>query len=317
MKLTSFLKLVEIQTKVASVIPLLLGTAYTLYHYNKFNFINFLLFFCSLLLIDMTTTALNNYFDWKRANKRHGYNFEVHNSIEKYHLKERTVITVIWAMLLSAVAIGIIIVFRTNLVVLAVGALSFLIGICYSFGPLPISRTPLGEAFSGFFMGFVIFFLAVYIHVYDIGIFDYNIQGSDLLLHIGILDVVSIFFVALPLLCGIANIMLANNICDVEDDIENGRHTLPVYIGKKNSIILFNALYYASYVDIFILVLFGILPALSLVTLLTLIPVFKGLKLFNSIQSKKDTFPVAVKSFLMIGTILAAAIFLSWIFASI
>ena len=314
MSLMSFLKLVEIQTKVASVIPLLLGTAYALYHYNKFDVINFLLFFCSLILIDMTTTALNNYFDWKRANKRHGYNFEMHNSIEKYQLRERTVVATIIVMLLLAIVIGILIVIRTNLVVLAVGALSFLIGICYSFGPLPISRTPLGEAFSGFFMGFVILFLAVYIHVYDGGVLDYTIAGSDILLHIGMLDMISIFLVSLPLLFGIANIMLANNICDVEDDVENGRHTLPVYIGRKKSIVLFNALYYASYADILFLILVGVLPVLSLFALLTLIPVYKGLRLFNSIQSKKDTFPVAVKSFLMIGAIMTATIFVTWIF---
>ncbi len=317
MKLVSFLNLVEIRTKVASIIPLLLGTVYTLYSYNKFNAVNFLLFFCSLVLIDMTTTALNNYFDWKRANKRHGYNFEVHNSIEKYHLKQRTVIAVILVMLLSAMGIGIFIVTRTNLVVLAAGALSFLIGICYSFGPLPISRTPLGEAFSGFFMGFVIFFLAVYMHVFDGGILEYQFDGSDLLLRLGIPDLITLFFVSLPLVCCIANIMLANNICDVEDDIENGRQTLPVYIGKKYSIILFNALYYASYVDILILVLMGILPLLSLCTLLTLIPLYKGLKLFNSKQTKKDTFSVAVKSFLLIGTVLTASVLLSWIFAII
>jgi len=264
----------------------------------------------------MTTTALNNYFDWKRAKKRHGYNFEIHNSIEKYHLREQTVVATIVAMLLSAIIIGILIVIRTNLIVLAVGALSFFIGIIYSFGPLPISRTPLGEAFSGFFMGFVIVFLAIYVHVFREGVLAYTIEGSDILLRIGIMDVISIFLVSLPVLCGIANIMLANNICDVEDDIENGRHTLPVYIGKKKSIILFNALYFASYADILFLVLVGVLPVLSLCTLLTLIPVYKGIRLFNTKQSKKDTFPVAVKSFLMIGTVMTATIFISWIFSA-
>ena len=38
---------------------------------------------------------------------------------------------------------------------------------------------------------------------------------------------------------GIANIMLANNICDVEEDIINNRFTLPYYLGKKNAFNLF------------------------------------------------------------------------------
>lgn len=40
-------------------------------------------------------------------------------------------------------------------------------GIFYSFGPIPISRMPLGKIFSGIFMGFVIVFLFVYIQVDD------------------------------------------------------------------------------------------------------------------------------------------------------
>ncbi|NJD02932.1 MAG: 1,4-dihydroxy-2-naphthoate polyprenyltransferase [Ruminiclostridium sp.] len=313
MHLKGFLGLVEIRTKVASAIPLLLGTVYVLYRYDTFDFTNFLLFFCSLILIDMSTTALNNYFDWKRANKRHGYNYEIHNSIEKYRLKDKSVVAVILVMLLSAMVIGIVLVIRTNLVVLAVGALSFFIGIIYSFGPLPISRTPLGEALSGFFMGFVIVFLAIYVHAFKGDILAYTIEGTDILLRIGMEDIIFIFLVSLPLLCGIANIMLANNICDVEDDIENGRHTLPVYIGKKRSVVLLNALYYTSYADILFLVLIGVLPIFSLSTLLTLIPVYKGIKLFNAVQSKKDTFSVTVKSFMMIGTIMAVTIFISWI----
>lgn len=314
MKLASFFKLVEIQTKVASVVPLFLGTSYVLYRYDRFNLPNFLMFFASLLLIDMTTTALNNYFDWKRAKKRHGYNFEIHNSIEKYHLKENTVVATIIIMLAAAIILGLLIVSRTDLIVLAIGALSFAVGITYSYGPLPISRTPLGEAFSGFFMGFVILFLAVYIQIYDSGILSYSLNGWELLLRIGVKDLVCIFFVSLPLVLGISNIMLANNICDVEDDLENGRHTLPIYIGRKNAILLFNAKYFISYADVLILVLLGILPVLSILVLLTMIPVLKGIKLFNEVQTKKDTFVVAVKSFLMIGVVLALSVFVSWVF---
>ncbi len=49
MNLKSFLKLVEIRTKVASMVPLLLGTVYVLYHYHRFDFVNFLCFLFSAL----------------------------------------------------------------------------------------------------------------------------------------------------------------------------------------------------------------------------------------------------------------------------
>ena len=64
MNIKSFLGVVEIRTKVASIIPLLLGTIYAVHHFRKFEVWNFLTFFGALICIDMVTTALNNYFDF-------------------------------------------------------------------------------------------------------------------------------------------------------------------------------------------------------------------------------------------------------------
>lgn len=314
MHLRSFLGLVELKTKVASVIPFLLGTAYVLYQYKSFYILNLLLLFGSLIFIDMFTTALNNYFDWKRANKRYGYGFEHHNSIEKYNLNETTVVAVIIMLLALATGLGVLLVLRTNLLVLALGALSFLIGILYSFGPLPLSRTPLGEAFSGFFMGFVIVFLAVYVHIYDQDIVSYNFKGYDLFIHVKLPDILSIFLVSVPLICGIANIMLANNICDIEDDIANDRHTLPVFIGKRRAVLLFDLLYAAAYADIVLSVILGILPVFCLAALLTLLLVYPNLKRFNAKQSKKETFSLSVSNFLLISGAMTLSLVLVLVF---
>ena len=69
MGLKSFLKLVEIKTKAASMTPFLLGTVFVLYRYQKFNWVNFLLMLVSLLCFDMATTAINNYLDYKKQEK--------------------------------------------------------------------------------------------------------------------------------------------------------------------------------------------------------------------------------------------------------
>ena len=156
MSISSFLKLVEIQTKVASVIPFSLGTVYALYRYKQFNFNNFILMFISLIVFDMTTTAINNYYDYKRAIKKQGYGYESHNAIVSYHIKESTVQFTILVLLLIAIVSGLLLFLNTSIVVLLIGMLSFAVGILYSFGPVPISRTPLGEIFSGFTMGFII-----------------------------------------------------------------------------------------------------------------------------------------------------------------
>ncbi|WP_185650869.1 hypothetical protein [Clostridium sp. DJ247] len=67
---------------------------------------------------------------------------------------------------------------------------------------------------------------------------------------INIIEVLYIFLISLPLISGIANIMLSNNICDIEDDLENKRYTLPVYIGSDNALKLYKALYYIAYISI-------------------------------------------------------------------
>ncbi len=303
MFISSFLKLVEIQTKVASIIPFLLGSLYTLYHFNNFSLKNFILMLISLLAIDMATTAINNYYDYKKANKTHGYNYETHNAIVCYNLKESSVKLIIFILLAIAIFFGLLLVLNTNIVVLILGAISFLIGILYSFGPVPISRTPLGEIFSGLFMGFLIPFISIYIHLHDQNIVSLLYKESIITLNLDIMAIFSIFLFSLPLVIGIANIMLANNISDIEDDLENNRYTLPIYLGREKSLQLFKYLYYLVYIDLIILLALKIIPIISLLTLLTFIPVKQNIDKFLEKQSKEETFVLAVKNFVLISLV--------------
>lgn len=301
MNIKSFLKLVEIQTKVASMTPFLLGNVFALFRYNQFNISNFILMFISLLSFDMATTTINNYIDYKKAIKIHGYGYERHNAIVRDNLKESTVIAVIVLLLTVAVAFGILLFLNTSTLVLVIGVISFAMGILYTFGPIPISRMPLGEVFSGLFMGFVIVFLSTYIHIVDLSLFDLSITNNILILNINLYELLVLFLVALPATLGIATIMLANNICDIEEDLENGRHTLPTYIGRAMALKLFKALHYISYVDTAALLLLGTLPLAAIPALLTIIPVKKNIDIFMKTQTKKDTFVVAVKNFVIIN----------------
>ena len=301
MKPRSFLKLVEIQTKVASVIPFLLGTVYAFYTYNRFNLKNFLLMFVSLICIDMCTTAINNYIDFKKAQKKEGYGYEKHNAIVRDNLKERDVLITIGLLLSIAIVFGILLYLNTNVVVLLLGMLSFLIGITYTFGPVPTSRTPLGELLSGGFMGLIIPFLAVYIHVYDQDIVNIKVDAQDLILSISYLDVLKIFLISLPAATGIANIMLANNICDIEDDIINRRYTLPIYIGKDKALILFRSLYYIGFLAIILSIILKVAPLAVLLALLTYVVVHKNINAFMQLQTKKDTFVFSVQNFVIVN----------------
>ncbi|MEK5399771.1 1,4-dihydroxy-2-naphthoate polyprenyltransferase [Paenibacillus sp. VTT E-133280] len=316
MNIKSFLRFVELPTKVASMIPFLMGTLYALYRFEDFYVLRFGLMFVSLLSFDMATTAINNYYDFKKASKTHGYGYETHNAIVHFKLKESTVVATIVILLVLAAGGGIALVTQTGLLVFLLGGLSFLIGILYSFGPIPISRMPLGELFSGLFMGFVIIFISAYIHT-DEHVVSLLLQNGWVSLNINIVEVLYLFWFSVPAILGIAGIMLANNICDIDEDMENRRYTLPVYIGRRNALLLFKYLYYVSYLDLVVLLILGVNPILVLAILLTLIPLHRNIYLFTQKQEKASTFILAVKNFVLMSTarmvVLGAAVLLNMI----
>ena len=84
-----------------------------------------------------------------------------------------------------------------------------------------------------------------------------------------------------------------------DEDIENKRYTLPIYIGKENALRVFKWLYYIGFISIFIGILIRALPVVSIVTLLVLKVVQGNINKFNKLQTKKDTFILAVKNFVI------------------
>lgn len=309
MRIKSFFKLVELQTKVACVIPFLIGTFYAYFRFNEFSLINILILFMSMMIFDMASTGINNYVDYKKAIKKDGYGYEIHNAIVRDKLNPKLVRNLLILMVVISSLLGLILVKRTNIIVLVIGIIAFIIGITYSYGPTPISRTPFGEIFSAIGEGFLITFLSVYIHVVDKEILNISVSSlNNIGLSINLIEIINIVILAIPSMVGIANIMLANNICDLEEDIENKRYTLPYFIGREKALKLFKALYYISFISIIFAVVVKILPIYSLVVLILINFVNKNVSEFNKLQTKKDTFVLAVKNFAIPNLIYAITI---------
>lgn len=297
MSINAFLKLVEIQTKLASLFPFLLGTLFATYYFDSFSPINTLLFFLSMIIFDMTTTAINNLMDYQKA-KDEGYKDEV-NIIGQEKLSEKLVVRLIVAMLVIAFLLGIILVFRTNIILLLIGAVCFFIGIFYTFGPVPISRMPLGEPISGLTMGFGIFFIAAFVNVEPGTLLSLAFEGTRFIVEGDMVLILSLFLASLPAVFLIANIMLANNTCDLEQDILNHRYTLPFYIGKKRAVQLFNGLVYSSYAVVVIAIILGLLHPILLLLVVTILPMRKNLAVYNAKQVKSETFVIAIKNIIL------------------
>lgn len=309
-----FLEFVELKTKVASVFPMTIGILWAFYRYQTFNWLNTLLFVLAVLSFDMCTTAINNSMDFHKA-KDEVYRQES-NVIGKFALDFKQMIDIVLGLLVFSSLVSLILVWQTSWLLLPMGAVCFLIGIFYTFGPIPLSRMPLGEVFSGVTMGLGIFLLAVFIQAPD-SLLLARLDWQWLSLQVDWIKVLEILFMSLPLVTLIANIMLANNTCDLEEDIRNHRYTLVYYIGKKHALQLYFTLASLPWLLWLIYCLTGFLPIWALLGLLGIIPAYKSLKRFLKMQVKGETFIEAVKSFVLFAAIyvlflVVAIIFWSW-----
>ena len=73
--------------------------------------------------------------------------------IGRENISEATVRNLIFAMLAGTLLIGLYLTFVTGWLLLVMGLVVCFIGVFYTFGPIPLSRMPLGEVFSGVTMG--------------------------------------------------------------------------------------------------------------------------------------------------------------------
>lgn len=302
-KLKAFLDLVEIRTKVASVFPFFVGTLYAITRYHMFNLINALLMFFSLLMIDMATTSANHYMDYKKAVLKEGFHYDEHNPIAKAIYTAKHAKGIIIALVAVGAFLGVILAVQTDWIVLWIGMFSFLVGLLYSFGPIPISRTPMGEAVSGFFMGIVIVGLSVYIHIVPLGIITYDFTGNEAVFLLNWREIINIIVVGMPMMFLISNIMLANNTCDMAEDEVNKRMTLPILIGEQQATKLYLWAVYGAYAAIVLGIMIEALPPIQVASLATF-PILR-VKSWEFVEHpvKSDTFILAVKNFVLFSVI--------------
>jgi len=294
--LKRFFDYTEIRTKITSLFAFLLTISYILYRGNDIDWTRTAIFFASMFLFDLTTTAINNYIDTKTNEQR-------------LQFSRRSALAIICVLFSVSAALGLYLAYLTDIVVLLAGGVCFLAGVFYTWGPVPISRQPLGEILSGIFYGLFIPFLLLYINLPEGTILSLEPGWDRISLEIEVVPALTVLLLSVPPVCTTANIMLANNICDVEKDVAVRRHTLPYYLGRK-ALYLFAAIYYAAYISIAAMVIFRILPPVCLFSLLTIIPVQRNIRTFMKCQDKAATFVTAIKNYLLIMGSLTILIFI-------
>ncbi|AYW46012.1 prenyltransferase [Tetragenococcus koreensis] len=301
MSVAVFLELVEMKAKTASVLPFLIGLCYSWYHYGTIHVGYVAIYFVAMFIFNMAVDILDNYNDYRHAREGHDYK-EKTNIIGRENLSLRLVFWLMVTMITVSALIGIALASVVGWPLLWMGLFCYLVGIFYSSGPRPLSSLPVGEISSGITMGFMISLICVYINTFEA--FQWSFSA-----------ILGIVVIALPNTMWIANLMLANNTCDKEEDEKNGRYTLVHYIGKTNALRLFVGMNGIAFVAILASFLLGLAPWTVLLSFLALPFVYGQVKLFLQEQVKSKTFRCAVK-ILAVGSIVQFITYAIGIFIS-
>ena len=278
-----FFDYTEITTKIASVFPFLVTLGYCFFLNRSINAKDSVLFFVAMLLFDMTVTMINNYTDRNHENR--------------VYFSQPVMLAMIFCGVVFAALIGLYLSWIHGTAFLLAGIFCFVVGIAYTFGPAPISRSPYGEVFSGFTMGFVLPFLAITINAPPLVTIEFT--NWNAVVSLDLPGLLKLAFVCIPLIFCIANIMLANNICDIETD-KSFRYTMARHIGRDNALRLFAALYVFAYLGIIAAFIMGAIPWPCLLVLVTAIWVYKNVKRFRIKQTKSETFVLSTRNHLII-----------------
>ncbi|WP_125711114.1 1,4-dihydroxy-2-naphthoate polyprenyltransferase [Lacticaseibacillus porcinae] len=310
MTIPAFLEVVEAKTKLASILPCLIGLGFSLAYFHQLNGLNSLLFFVALLCIDMATTAINNLMDYQHAVSD---DYREHtNVLGRRQVAPKTVLNLIVTLLFAALVIGLVLVWRTQWVLFFIGGFCVLIGIFYTSGPLPLNRLPLGEVFSGVTMGFGIPFLMVFVNVLPQSFVAVTWQWPNLFVSGSWVALVTLILVCVMPMGTIANVMLANNLCDLKEDEANHRTTLPMYLTHGQAMWLYASLAYGGFVAILIAVALGLLHWPALLVFVALPLVWRNTQQFLALQDKAKTFKTALLSLLAENIALILALLIDW-----
>lgn len=254
------------------------GIAYKLFHIV--NFFNVALCCVDVMLFDLAVNVADNYFDYIHANDPHFK--QVTNPVGRLHLPLNQVKRLVVIMYVISAIPGLILVYRTGWQVLILGAIGYLIGIFYTAGKYPLNATPICEAIVSFFIAFFIIFVGVYVTIFNIIPLTWVIVGR-------------IFLLCLPLMLVFYAIQLANNTCDLKEDLINGRHTLASFIGRRNSLKLIKILVISGFLMPAILAIFKQVPWIVGLTSLLLVLFWKQLQKFFQHPDKNTTYLLLFK----------------------
>ena len=207
----------------AAILPALIAMACAASNGYTVSAVMALVLLAICILMQAAVNTFNDYYDYVKGSDSAEDNVDptdavlVHNNVNP-----RSALMLAVGFLIVAFALGAYVIWQAGWIPLVIGIVGAIVVVLYSAGKTPISYLPIGELMSGFVMGGLI----------PLACYQALTKCFDPLMLVW----------ALPTIIGVGLIMLTNNTCDVEKDIESGRKTLPVLLGRSRARALYHAL---------------------------------------------------------------------------
>ena len=174
------------------------------------------------VLMQSAVNTFNDYYDYVKGADSADDNVDPTDAVLVYNnVDPRAALALAVGFLAAAFLLGAYVIWAAGWIPLAIGAVGAVVVVLYSAGRTPISYLPIGELVSGLVMGGLIP-LACY----------QALTGS--------FDLRALLW-AVPTVLGVGLIMFTNNTCDVEKDVQAGRRTLSVLLGRERARRLYHA----------------------------------------------------------------------------
>ena len=207
----------------AAILPALIAMACAAANGHAVSAVMALVLLAICILMQAAVNTFNDYYDYVKGSDSAEDNVDPTDAVLVYNnVNPRSALMLAVGFLVVAFALGAYVIWQAGWIPLAIGIVGAIVVVLYSAGKTPISYLPFCELMSGFVMGGLI----------PLACYQAITKCFDPIMLVW----------ALPTIIGVGLIMLTNNTCDVEKDIESGRKTLPVLLGRSRARALYHAL---------------------------------------------------------------------------
>lgn len=202
---------------ISALAPAITGVILALEVQGRLSFLMTLIVVAIPVLFNASVNLLNDYYDFIRGNDTKDNITDEIDAPLAYHNVDnpKPVLILGFGCLLAGIILGIYVILQSGYIPLIIGSIGVLTVLAYSAGKLPLSHLPVGELVAGFVMGGLI----------PLGVYSAFTGEADL----------AVLYKSIPNMIIVSQLMLLNNTCDIERDIEAGRKTLPIILGREKA----------------------------------------------------------------------------------